>query len=268
MALLLPIGFVIGALTADAWASCSGCGSGQTVICGCDLTGPGQVVINHLDGNPNGSVIVDLMIHANTIVQAFTIDIHYPGFLVTGSSVAKGNLTQQWTFFNATIDTAESKIIVGGFTSGSGVIMPGVTGTLAKVNFAVDVAGCGSFGLANPTGHIVSYTTCPSGPVSAPSVSATEGGIRVLGLPGDARRVVYGLKEAASVSLDVVDVRGRVVDRLVGWLQPAGSYAIPLHTESYGSGVYLVRLKTGLEVSAKVHRRSLMRLTRSAPVLG
>jgi hypothetical protein len=118
-----------------------------------------------LEGDPGGSnVFVPLVIHTNSIVQAFTVDLELPP-LVTLVSVSRGNLTQAWSFFNATIAADGSSAVIGGFTSGQGPIMSGTEGSLAVLNVTVQQGGCGSYGLTNLTGHIVNYEVCATSPV-------------------------------------------------------------------------------------------------------
>jgi hypothetical protein len=249
MALLL-IGLVLCAVVTNAWAVCPGCGgTGQTVVCGCDLTGPGHIAIQTLDAT-SGNVIIPLLIHANSTVQTFQIEVEYPMNLVTLTFVSRGTLTSQWGSFFWTIDGPASLVRISGFTAGAGIILNGMTGSFARLHLTVNNPGCEYFQLMNPGEGIMNYIVC-SGSTDAPhSGSEAQISIRVLGLPGDAQQVVYGLHEAAPVLLEVVDLRGRVIDRLVDRLQPVGSHAVPLDTETYGSGVYFVRLESGREVSS------------------
>lgn len=58
-------------------------------------------------------------------------------------------------------------------------------------------------------------------------------------------RIAYTLKESSEVDLDLLDIAGRKVLSLLQDYQRAGDYSYPLPEGSLGSGIFLVRLKTG-----------------------
>jgi hypothetical protein len=220
------------------------------VACGCELSGPGEVAIGTLDGNPGNNIPIFLMLHSSTTIQMFQIEVVFPMNLVTLNSTVRGSLTPLPWNFNAFVDTGQSLVRIGGFTTGGAMINPGTVGSLARLNFTVSNPGCATFRVQNATGQLAGYALCPTATTSAPGESTPEISLRIIGLPGSEQRVVYGLQEATPVSLEVVDVRGRVIQRLFERLQPIGSHAFPLDTESYAGGVYFVRLTTERAVSA------------------
>ena len=62
-------------------------------------------------------------------------------------------------------------------------------------------------------------------------------------------KVNYGLAKAGEVSLNVYDIAGRLVVQMVnGWMD-AGNHSAILDGSELPSGVYLLRLKSGTDVS-------------------
>lgn len=59
----------------------------------------------------------------------------------------------------------------------------------------------------------------------------------------------FALVEEQAVSLEVYDLTGRRVARLIDGVLPAGQHAVPWDASSLPSGVYLYRLAAGLEVA-------------------
>jgi hypothetical protein len=62
----------------------------------------------------------------------------------------------------------------------------------------------------------------------------------------------YALPHTGHVTLQLFDVQGREVARLVDAVQPAGTYAVPLDGTRFPSGTYLARLRTGGAVQTQV----------------
>jgi hypothetical protein len=58
-------------------------------------------------------------------------------------------------------------------------------------------------------------------------------------------RISFTLPDPGTVTLTLVDVMGRVVDRLLAGPQEAGSHELHLDTGGYEPGVYYVRLEAG-----------------------
>ena len=67
-------------------------------------------------------------------------------------------------------------------------------------------------------------------------------------------RIEYTLPRPAQVSLDVYNLLGQRVARLVSARQQAGSYSVPWHADHVASGVYFYRLS----VDDAVYTRSMM----------
>jgi hypothetical protein len=60
--------------------------------------------------------------------------------------------------------------------------------------------------------------------------------------PGQGLRITYSLPEAAPVTLTVYDVAGRMVQRLVSSVEPAGSHTVDWSPEGVSNGIYFYRL--------------------------
>ncbi len=84
--------------------------------------------------------------------------------------------------------------------------------------------------------------TVPGGPHLASS-GVPDGRLEVSGEPRGARRIAYALAEAAHVRLTVYDVAGRVSERLVDAMQPAGAHESWWDPTPLPNGVYFVRLE-------------------------
>jgi len=82
----------------------------------------------------------------------------------------------------------------------------------------------------------------PGGPRLSSSAIPIEQ-LRVSGGPRGARRIAYALAEAAHVRLTVYDVAGRVSERLVDSMQPAGAHESWWDPTALPNGVYFVRLE-------------------------
>lgn len=57
--------------------------------------------------------------------------------------------------------------------------------------------------------------------------------------------ISFALPSTNLVSLDIFDITGREVARLVDDIKPAGSYSVTWNADEYSSGVYLVQLTSG-----------------------
>jgi hypothetical protein len=57
--------------------------------------------------------------------------------------------------------------------------------------------------------------------------------------------ITYDLARAVNVKLQVFDLTGRLVQKLVDENKPAGHYTIVWNTRNFGSGIYFIRLKAG-----------------------
>lgn len=84
--------------------------------------------------------------------------------------------------------------------------------------------------------------TVPRGPHLASS-GVPDGRLEVSGGPRGARRIAYALAEAAHVRLTVYDVAGRLSQRLVDSMQPAGAHESWWDPAPLPNGVYFVRLE-------------------------
>ena len=63
--------------------------------------------------------------------------------------------------------------------------------------------------------------------------------------------ISYRLATTASVKLDIYDLTGRLVERLVEYPQSAGSYSVRWNAAGYSSGIYFYRLQIGEESVTK-----------------
>jgi hypothetical protein len=65
-------------------------------------------------------------------------------------------------------------------------------------------------------------------------------------------RVSYRLTEPATVTLEVIDVMGRVTQTIArGVAQPAGSYTITFDAHDLSNGSYVLRFSDGERVSSR-----------------
>jgi hypothetical protein len=63
--------------------------------------------------------------------------------------------------------------------------------------------------------------------------------------------IEYVLPKREQVVLDVYDVRGRRLERLVQGVQEPGQHSIKFNASKYSSGVYFYRLRAGDRVETK-----------------
>lgn len=93
----------------------------------------------------------------------------------------------------------------------------------------------------------------PTGALDRPSDVPTESGLEpVYPNPFNPRtNVRFRMSRAAHVSLDVLDLFGRTVGRLVDAELPAGIHAAAWDAGGYSSGVYVMRLTTGDRVATQ-----------------
>jgi hypothetical protein len=73
--------------------------------------------------------------------------------------------------------------------------------------------------------------------------------------PASARAAIrYSIPSAGQVDLEVFDVQGRSVAKLVERVDhPAGQFAVSVTTEAWHAGVYLYRLRSnGISVTRKL----------------
>jgi hypothetical protein len=66
-----------------------------------------------------------------------------------------------------------------------------------------------------------------------------------------ATQIIYSLPEASHVEVNVYNLRGEVVAMLVNEAQEMGSHTVVWNAEKVGSGVYLIRIRTGRFESMK-----------------
>lgn len=75
---------------------------------------------------------------------------------------------------------------------------------------------------------------------------------------GSRQRIDYAIPKQADVTLAVYDVRGRLVERLVGWTEAAGTHTLEWNTSGHPNGIYFYRLEAdGTTVTRKmavIHR--------------
>jgi hypothetical protein len=67
----------------------------------------------------------------------------------------------------------------------------------------------------------------------------------------------YSLNKAGKVSLDILNVKGQVVQTVVDQIQGPGQYAVKFNGESMDSGIYLYRLRT--ENGVRIRKMTLQK---------
>jgi hypothetical protein len=74
--------------------------------------------------------------------------------------------------------------------------------------------------------------------------------------PFNARTSIrYNLPRAVNVTIDIFDITGRMVERLISGLQEAGEHSVIWEAAGVSSGVYFYRIRAGEYVS---NRRCLL----------
>lgn len=66
-----------------------------------------------------------------------------------------------------------------------------------------------------------------------------------------AGHIAYSLEEAAQVTIEVYDLMGRLVQTLHNGYQLPGEHTISFSSETWGSGLYMCRMRAGTSVSAR-----------------
>lgn len=72
-------------------------------------------------------------------------------------------------------------------------------------------------------------------------------------MDGSRQRIDYALPKPADVNLAVYDVSGRLVERLVGWTEAAGTHSLEWNTSGHPNGIYFYRLEAdGVTITRKI----------------
>ena len=157
--------------------TCADCAQPEdTKVCGCSITGSGEVGVGTAVGDIGEIVSMPVSIIANSEIDAFTIDLQFPNTTLRYDSTKAGPLAADFAFFAASPVGGGIAVRFGGF-GGTASIESGESGDLAILYFTVIEAGCGEFCILNLLDDLVSYTPCGGGgSTSAPAVSVSSWG--------------------------------------------------------------------------------------------
>lgn len=104
-------------------------------------------------------------------------------------------------------------------------------------------------GNALTSDYVWNFSTTAPENQSSPNVSAVTASTIYLGqnYPNPIKQfttIVYQIKENIKVELDLFDMQGRIVKRMVNEVKVAGKYSYYLNTHNLNKGIYLYRLQT------------------------
>ena len=58
--------------------------------------------------------------------------------------------------------------------------------------------------------------------------------------------ISYSISNAEHVMIEVYDIRGRLIDKIISGFQPVGNYSVKWDASKFTSGVYIISMEAGI----------------------